>query len=212
MKPKVSMLTSLLLFTIFALGVTLWRTGYEVMPLREQAKSYRRELGHFKVEDPDKIHAQGAQGVYSRVWKWQLYLPVTRTYKLNVFEGVASERAPNFKQVWLDGLQSREFELIDGQFSLDVSVEEYDGKWWCRYGYHNEIKATFEIQPNEDWLKDLQKFTAHGDAGQGVVGTFAPDEPVILMHMRRGIITTVGDDWAIEEPIGAADSLVIWIE
>lgn len=210
------MQTLLLLLTIVALGVTLWRTGHEVMPLREQARNYRRELGHFSVSDPTKIHVQGAQGVYSKVWKWQLFLPPGRLYKVCIYEGKVPEVTPQMKQTWLDGVrtQARGFQgpLIDGQFSLDVSVEEYDGKWWCRYGYLNEIKTTYELRPQDGWLKDVLKFTPHSDAGHQIVRTFDPGEPIILLHMRRGTIRKLKDDWEVEEPIGPADSLVIWIE
>lgn len=215
-RPRISMLTILLLLTIIALSVTLWQTGYEVMPLRTQAKNLRRELGQFLVEDSTKIHARGAQGVYSRVWKWQLYLPVGRSYVLNIFEGQLPEIPPDDKQGWLKTVRNSakgfSGDLINGQYSVDVSLEQYDGKWWCRYGYMSEIKATYELKPNEDWLKDLLKFTPQGDVGHQVVSTFAPDEPVILLHLRRGKIQPAGDDWEVEEQLGTVESLVIWIE
>lgn len=215
-RPRISMLTILLLLTIIALSVTLWRTGYEVMPLRTQAKQLRQELGQFFVEDQTRIHAQGAQGVYSRVWKWQLFLPTGKSYVLNIYEGQMPEIPPDDKKAWLEAVRKNaegfSGPLINGQYSVDVSLEQYDGKWWCRYGFRNEIKATYELKPNEDWLEDLLKFTPQGDVGHQVVSTFAADEPVILLHLRRGKIKPVGDDWEVEQQLGTVDSLVIWIE
>lgn len=215
LQPRFSMLNAILVLTIFAMGVALWRTGHEVLPLRSQAKNYRKELGHFEIEDRTKVYAKRATGVYSKAWRWLLYLP-SANFKVYVYEGNVPDLSQVGKQNWLNTVRSRasgfEGELIEGQFALDISVEEYDGNWYCRYGFLNEIKKTFSLKPADSWLSDLSKFRQFSDLGFNDATSFAADEPAVLLHVRRGEIVQAGNDWRVEEPAGPADSLVIWIE
>ncbi len=213
---RISLLNAVLILTIFAMGVGLWHTGNEVVPLRAQAKIYRQQLGHFKVEDPRQIYAKRATGVYSQAFRWLLYLPSAANYKLYIYEGNVPDEPADGKAAWLKAIrdQARGFEgeLMTGQYAMDVSLEEYDGSWFCRYGFLNEIKKTFQFKPADGWLKDLAKFEQYGDVGIHKPKSFATGEPVVLLHIRRGIITEWKGDWRVEEPVGSTDSLVIWIE
>ena len=75
-RPRMSLLTALLLMTIAAMAITdfamLWR---EVGPLRIDNRRMRDELGELSIEDRSKIHAIQVRTGDDLKWKWRVWVP-----------------------------------------------------------------------------------------------------------------------------------------
>ena len=209
------MMTLLLLATIVAMGVTLWRMGHEVVPLRTELRDLRKELGYFLVKQPAKIHVIQVGEASGKTWKWRLHLPANKTYQLHIGQGLFEDLDQSDKLSWLSFVESRRrgasVPLPAGQFTLAASLEEYDSKWFFRHAYQNKLQGTIELMPNTDWFSDLLVHLQHGDANCEEVKLFDASTPVILLHVRKGKIHYEGDQWSVERPVGPTDSLVVWL-
>ena len=78
--PRFSLLGLLLLMTIAAMGVGLWRLYSELAPLRQEVEQYRNVLGIIRVEEPTKIHALRLPTASDEPRKYRVYLPAGRSY------------------------------------------------------------------------------------------------------------------------------------
>ncbi len=74
-RPRFSLLTLLLLTTVVAMSVALWQLGSEVVPLREEVRQLRAEVGKLSVFDDEKIYAIQLKTEEKNVWWWRIYLP-----------------------------------------------------------------------------------------------------------------------------------------
>jgi len=215
LRVRFSMLTLLLLATIGALGVGLWHIGREVVPLRTELRGLRKELGYFRVDHPRKINVLQCDVVTGTAWKWRIHLPPNKTYQLYVREGVFEQLDESHKEDWLStiGKSNRGGggQLMTGRFTLDLSLGEYDDKWFLGYGYQNELNSSFAMQPEENWYSNLLAHDQYGEANCEEVKLFDSNEPVILLYVRKGDIQHEGDQWRVERALGPTDSLVVWL-
>ena len=76
---------------VVALGIGLYRVGQEVVPLRESIIRLRQEMGYFQVDDETRVHAQRVATKLPSAWKWRLFLPDGRSYRIHCFVGVAPD-------------------------------------------------------------------------------------------------------------------------
>ena len=152
---RFSMLNLLLLCTIVALGVTLWNNSKLIMPLRAELRDLRKELGYFRVDEPGKINALEADVVTGKAWRWRLHLPPGGDYSLQFKTGTWEDVDLQNKASWLKSQMGKGSgcSLPSGQFTLNVSLEKYDGNWYVRCAYENNLKATFQIKDNEHLVR-----------------------------------------------------------
>ena len=211
LSPRFSLQTLLLLGTIAALGITLWRNGKDVVPLRAELMDLRKELGYFRVDQPDRIVVQESDVVTSKAWRWRVYLP--QTCRLHYLTGEWDEVTPGNKQELLSTAvgKGNSFEIPHGQYTLDISLEDFDGDWFFRHSYKNEVHSSTPIKVPDNWLRDLLIHNKYSDTGLEPV-TFDRIEPVILVHLRRKKTTRDADGKLLAEAVaGPADNLLIWI-
>jgi len=82
--PRLSLLTALLLITIAASAIGIWKLYAEVVPLRAENRRLRDELGELSVEDVDKFYAiltpEGEPDKFR--YKWRIWVPKGRKYLL----------------------------------------------------------------------------------------------------------------------------------
>jgi hypothetical protein len=215
-RPRISLLTSLLLMTCLGLAFTVWHMGREVVPLRSTIRALRQELGQFEVvdKDLDLIHAQRAKSITASAWKWRVHLPPGKEYSLCVTEGEMPDLPPQELAKWLMKHIEEQTEvgsLMHGQFTLEMAIERYGNRWWMSHVTHNKFHNLVRLISENDWYTQLQGEESYSDAPYERVGKFSGDAPVILFHVRRGEKVQVDDAWVTEPVSGEAQTMVIWI-
>jgi len=94
-RPRFSLRTLLLLTTIVALGVALWRVGSEVVPLRVEVRKLRNELGILQIDESEKIYAIRVEANDDQLHKFRVYLPKGKQYSVNyAYSGIPIEGQP----------------------------------------------------------------------------------------------------------------------
>jgi hypothetical protein len=73
--PRFSILTALLLLTIFAMAIVIVELWREVRPLRDELVQLRNETGRLSVDDPTKIYAIEVRTNDPLLWKWRVWVP-----------------------------------------------------------------------------------------------------------------------------------------
>lgn len=210
---RFSLLTVLLLGTIAAMAVTMWRNGKDLVPLRAELMDLRAELGYFRVDQPERIAVQESDVVTGKAWRWRVHLPVNKQYRLHYRLGSWPEVDLKNKTSWLPGIMraGSSNDLPVGQFTLNVSLESFDGKWFLRYAYANQIQGIVELKTDSDWLSDLLSHQLSSEARVGELQTFDAADPVILIHVRENSIRPGEQGTIVEKTTGIANSLVLWI-
>src|SRR4051812_48010133 len=86
-RPRLSLLTALLLMTIIGLATVVVLQWREVGPLRAEKRRMRSELGYLNIDDPTKAYAIQLNTVGDEPWKWRVYLPPGGKYEMCCFSG-----------------------------------------------------------------------------------------------------------------------------
>jgi hypothetical protein len=87
MRPRFSLLTTFLLLSLAACGVTVWQLWREVEPLRQEIRRLKVKFGYIDVVDPTRTHVRQAETRENDRWQWSVYLPPRGQYSLNVYSG-----------------------------------------------------------------------------------------------------------------------------
>src|SRR4051794_22261247 len=75
LRPRLSLLTALLLITIAGMALVVARLWREVGPLRAELCQLRNEVGRLSIDDPTKIHAIEVRTNEPLFWKWRVWVP-----------------------------------------------------------------------------------------------------------------------------------------
>src|SRR5688500_10564334 len=82
-RPRFSLLALIGLTTTIAMGIAIWLLYAEIVPLREENRRLRDELGELFVEDDTKVHAIAVRSTEDLVWKWRIWIPEGRRYNIH---------------------------------------------------------------------------------------------------------------------------------
>jgi hypothetical protein len=81
-RPRISLLTALLLMTIFGMAIVLMQLWREVGPMRVQLRQLRDEVGRLTIDDPRQFHAIRVRSDSDYSWKWRVWIPEGRKYRI----------------------------------------------------------------------------------------------------------------------------------
>ena len=238
--PRISLRNLLLVTTCVALAVALWQTKKRIGPMHAEVVRLRTELGRLTIENPAKINAIQAQTGDALAWQWQIYLPPGRKYHIRgssgylpdqqgpTFKawhaftqpmrdaGTAIDEIPTLRDYWFDKIieLSAAAEVgspdLHGEVALKARLVKEDGQWVLKL----QAAGSMPIhQPNGDWLSDgRSRSGAASDIPLNEQATFPAEQRLVLMHIRRPVITESPGSWSSTGPVGDADSIVVWIE
>jgi hypothetical protein len=77
-----SLVTALLLVTIAALGVGLWRAGQVVVPLQQQVTRLKSKAGELEITEPLRAAAINLPAYDELTWRWRIFVPVSMQYAI----------------------------------------------------------------------------------------------------------------------------------
>jgi hypothetical protein len=226
--------------TCVALAVVLWQTQEQIGPMRAEIVRLRTETGRLTIDDPAKINAIQVNTGDTLSNQWRIYLPPERKYRVfcasgylpdqqgptfNAWRtftqpmrdaGTAFEDFPTLRDFWFDQVVKLGTVAevgppnLSGEITLKALLVAGEDAWRLELqpGGSTPIQ-----QPNSDWLSDGRtRGAVHGDIPKVEQSTHPAEQRLLLMHMRRPVITESPGSWSSTSPVGDADSIVVWIE
>ncbi len=195
-RPRFSLRTLLLLTTIAALGVAVWKLGSEVVPMRAEVRRLRVEVGDLVVEDESKLYAIQAHTDSELTWKWRMWIPPGKSYRIRCVDG------PVPKDGFTEG-GGTIYLHSSGEFWVAYRIRRNprDGKWYSSLS-HAEGGVGKDLQ---EWVEWRSISTETSGVGHMSVAC-DPDSPQVLIRHR---VKKIGEPNGFEEP---TSGFMIWIE
>lgn len=218
LRPRFSILTALLVLTIVALSVTVWRQNSEVSPLRQEVRRLRQELGHLTIDDESKIYAIRVAAADLDTHRFRVYLPKNRKFVLCERIQTIPGRSPSQSQTeWFASLGgSGSSSTIDsGEFTIDVHVERPDAKsdqWNLRHNINGRGGGVCgTVMP---WLNDRRVWTTSADVGFDKQIERDADEGLVLFELRQGDLKKFPGGYSVTSPDKTKEQpgVMMWIE
>ncbi|QDV73315.1 hypothetical protein [Botrimarina mediterranea] len=235
LRPRISLLSLLLLTAVVACLIVVTLQARELAPLRIENKRLRSEVGELSVEDPNRLHGIRVATTDENHWRFRVLVPDQRRY----WFGCMSDLIPKGKssETWVidEGeairpsggsgslIESGEH-LIDVYFSDDDATDQIEVKILLD-GAITSIHVLDEL--NHDWIRHdgwQQRFASREFLDFETVSPRL-DEALVLVRYRakhvdresRGPDFTVGNfvgsygNPLIEEIEEPCEGLLVWI-
>lgn len=218
LRPRFSILTALLVLTIVALAVTVWRQNSEVSPLRQEVRRLRQELGHLTIDDENKIYAIQVPSADSDTKRFRVYLPKNRKFVLcSRIHTIPGKKLGHSRQEWFATLGgSGSTATIDsGEFTIDVYVKRSDEKP-DHWNLHHNINGHGGglVGSKMPWLNDRRAWTTSADVGLDKQIERDADEGLVLFELRQGNLKEFpgGHSVAQADESKEQPGVMMWIE
>jgi hypothetical protein len=217
--PRFSLLTILVLMALAACAITIWQLWRELVPLREEVRGYRAELGKLSIDDPTSVH--GIQvPTKEEGWKWRVYFPPGSDYMLHCYTGMIP--------AGIDSSQRRDFSSMNfgpggfltlmggdlqGEAVFEARFKQADGTWTLQTSVNGRAWSDMRLD------KDFAAYLSDGRGGSFWTSnlnkkdqsTFSLDERVFLLKRRKAEVTEMQGGTLSREPDGPAPGVALWI-
>ena len=81
--------------TILGMAIVIAQLWREVGPMRVQLRQLRDEVGRLTIDDPTKFHAIRVRSDNDYLWKWRVWVPEGREYRINMAtQGIPKDGYP----------------------------------------------------------------------------------------------------------------------
>ena len=217
-RPRISILTALLLLTIAGLATTVWRQSFEAEPLRQEVRRLRQELGHLTIDDKNKIYAIRVASPDLDANRFRIYLPKNRKFVLRSRIQTIPGRSPGqSRKDWLASLGGigGTSTIDSSEFTVDVQVERPDAKsdhWNLRYNING--RGGGAVGSEMPWLNDHRRWTSEAEAGFEQQTERDADEGLILFELRQGDLKEFSGGYSVASPDKTKEQpgVMLWIE
>lgn len=217
LRLRFSLATLILVATIICVLVALWATSrrleetrHQLASVQDELQKYRDELGYLTITDPNKVHAIGVRTPGRLQWRWRVWLPGNRRFRLHTATGgVPQDGISGFGEIVFMSSTIR-----SGEFLLHAYIEkDHKARWLLHVEVPSGGGSVFIPENEGPWVG--------GEAGYNIeqvrpdrTHSFQPGAPAVLLRLRVLTIVEKHDDGstsyrAPEEP---CDGLMIWIE
>jgi len=226
-RPRLSLLTALLLTTIVGLAIVVAQLWREVEPLRIDVRRLRTEVGNLTVEDPAKACIIAVPTSEVDTWRWRVYLPPGNQYELCEYSGHLPKPSPHGDNSWYDAVRkdgvgsSSISTALSGEITIESKIFKRDGTWLLQTSATKRDDTTSTksggttsiYQPSGDWLSDRRARSSTSDASLTDQLSLEVEQPILLLHLKRPIINDLpGGGHTSTMPTDSADGIVIWLE
>ena len=181
-RPRISILTALLLMTIVGLAIVVALQWREVGPLRRELKALRAEVGVLDIDDESKVHVVQVKEPGNFRWNWRIWLPKGYDYWF-----CASQRVPP------NGITNRQSESFLGmggqQVNLRVEVvPNEDGKRTVYMSCRTSRNWVFDVD-DAKWVNGKVMIGEVVSGAKSQVSSNV-DEPLVLLRLSEHDRTT----------------------
>ncbi len=221
LRARMSLLTLLLFMAIAALSVSMWKLGLEVLPLQEEVRQLRSEVGKLTIDDPSKIYAMPLDSPDSNVWRWRIYLPPNLKFQIHDgFGTIPGFKPPTTRSQWLKSLgidMSRTISSIDsGEFTLETSLKdspESKDFWTLRTRSPGRNSLGGSVGTTIEWLSDERAWSRGSELQTGMQKEIDPKNGVVLLMLRKVIVTEQPNGYSSKAPDTQEDypGVAVWI-
>ncbi|MEN0109187.1 MAG: hypothetical protein AAF805_00545 [Planctomycetota bacterium] len=197
-RPRISLLSLLLLTAVVALAATVALQWQELGPLRAENRRLRDEVGELSIDDPAKLHAIRVDTGEPRTWKWRVWVPDGKAYRVCL-----ADRA-----IPTNGFPDKDGSLIvdrPGEGVITFAIRRaIDGEGW-RAKLSGGSGSLGTGGDDLDWAGEASAATYRG-VGESTV-RFDDDQPAVLIRYR-----TAADVNSSSDIPDTADGFLIWLE
>lgn len=217
--PRYSLRTALLLTTIIALAISvvlLWRDAEFA---RGVARRLRGEVGQFTIDDQTRVNAIQVRQPDPNLWRWRVYLPPGRPYKLRQAVGPLPSRVGMKDKDWLTAVKNNQYGSLgehsgsemQGELVVEASLfRQTDG--WRFVTRPGDDVSFFPLTSLGTWLDELSRIE-RGDVSKNAQRVFERHEPIILLHLVKPVLKpTAGGGTQSTEDTKPAEGIVVWLE
>ncbi len=222
-RPRVSLLTLMLLMTIVAMGLALWKLNSELVPLRIEVRGLRDEVGQLTIDDPERLHSIEVDTGESDHWRWRVYIPQKGNYGVHCFSDyVPSQGIP--KNQGTGGWHS----LSPGEHRFDMRLVRVESDadrdvLKVRFTRPNGGISNFTLyEVQHDWIFNEKVKNGPLFASQTLgmkTKSFDPKEQMVLLRLRARMPKIRSQDangkvisWSHVEITEPCEGLMIWID
>ncbi len=200
-RPRVSLLSFLLLVTIVSLAVSHWRMSANLREAESELQRFQDAFGQLTIQDESKFHAISIPTGIEGQWRWRVYTPQGKRYRIHAAtRDITSDDPPTDPNLGRSNAfidippqaESREVEMI-ARISYRTIGPGLDLKLDVRMANGNDaINASAKSyglswQLPETTVHALKKFPLlrHTTVfGEHEVESSEPDVPIILLRKR----------------------------
>lgn len=138
----------------------------------------RNEAGHLTISNREEVHAIGVQVTGALEWKWRVYLPANREYRLHLATGeVPKAGAPG------PGEAVGAYTPLhrSGEFLILAKVEKnHRGRWVLAVSTPDrKLSSPFQ---NDAWVERSSRTVS--EIKPGKTRSVAPGKPMVLLRLR----------------------------
>jgi hypothetical protein len=201
-RPRISILTALLLMTILGMAIVLARLWHEVGPLRVEVRQLRNETGRLSIEDATKVHAIEVRTGEPLLWKWRVWVPEGRTIVARTHWGqIPSSGVPK-----ADG----SVHLHSGENWITLRAHpSASGSTWSAQLESEGNGVGMSIQEADRWW---QWPTTSSTADGVSFTTRVAGEPDSAFILKRHRVSSSSNPSKLLDPTIQTSGFIIWLE
>jgi hypothetical protein len=140
LRPRISLLSLLMLTALAACAIVIVMQLWEIGPLRSEVRRLRDELGYLHVpyNERHKVHAIALVSEKPREWRYRISVPESPKYQLRIRSGAMPARPPGltdseYYKTIKQGVSDSKSSLQPGQSLLLISLQrDEQGNWLLR--------------------------------------------------------------------------------
>lgn len=176
---RFSLRTFLLVSVVLSLALSHALTSRRLWLAENEVKKLRIETGHLHVDEPTKIQTLAIPTTETLYWKWKVYLPPGRNYRIHFqTRAIPTWKLPEGKQLY----------ILEGTgeprtFSVAIRKDHLD-RWSLRFVFAHTSGVSI---PDEDvqWVTDGLIWSQAASASSTMnVCTQDADKPLELLRIR----------------------------
>lgn len=227
LRPRISLLSLLLLTALVACGIVIAIQTRELGPLRQEVTRLRIETGQLTIIDPEKIYITRLESSDELTWKWRVYLPTGTQYDLRTLVGRVRGRAPGTsRREWFDACGANCSSPLNsnGEFVVTVALRpdndsDQRGSWnvLVDYSYTSTPKVKHGVGCGRrlDWMDGFRSRGFHmGDAIDfAQQHEFDASQGLELLTLLRTEVTENTSGWSTNTPDRTKenDGVAVWL-
>lgn len=210
-----------LMWAILSLALALvvfvqWR---DLTALRQELRGSREQLGNLSIDNSSHAYAIRVQQPDPNLWRWRVYVPPNRNYRLMQVQGMIPPRTGKKDADWLAEISKASVvergehsgpEISDA-FNVEMSLFHDRDQWRMETKPGHDV-TQFAPSFIGDWLEPLNR----SESTEGLVDhqrEYSDREPIVLLQLEQPISNpAVGGGTKFSEPTVPAPGIVLWLE
>ena len=200
-RPRLSLLTALLLTTLVGMAIVIAQLWREVGPLRAEVVQLRNETGRLSIDVPSNLYAVEVRPEAERSWKWRVWVPKAEKAVLNLQWGDVPEK----------GVPSPHNTMLMGSgehwVTLSVVRDDVSGRWLSYLATDIGSFSTV-IQPHEHWFDEPEKFYGVENGVSYETEAAKPNTKTLVLKRFRADQVDSADKVTDKPTVG----FIIWLE